>query len=92
MEIRQTSTYRPYNRNNFEEKPPGKPVGEIEVVPFGYPKDKFNPFIVYLVVSPYRRDFNKIVDQINQQRKAKLPAYERDLFNSCFKNWNKGSE
>jgi hypothetical protein len=77
--IRQSSrTYKPYNRNNASGNPPGKPVGVIRV---GHQ-------IMYLTVSPYRCDFNNVVDQIKKCKNASLPKYELSLFNSCFKNWS----
>jgi hypothetical protein len=86
--LKQTSTYIPYNRNRIAEKPPGKPVGVVAVLPSSQPKVRFNPFIIYLTVSPYRKDFNKVVDQVRKLKKVKLPSYEQSLFYSCFKNWS----
>jgi hypothetical protein len=77
--IRQSSrTYVPYNRNSLSSNPPGNPVGVIRV---GHQ-------LIYFTVSTYRRDFNKVVDQIKKSKHARLPKYETELFHSCFKNWS----
>jgi hypothetical protein len=77
--VRQSSsTYHPYNRSRLQVNPPGKPVGVIRV---GHQ-------LIYMAVSPYRHDFNAVVDQIQKGKYASLPSYELSLFNSCFKNWS----
>lgn len=74
-----------YSKVGDRVKPPGKPVGVIAVQPKGLKPDEFNPLVLFFTVNPYRRDFNKVVDQTN--KKPKLSKYGQDLFNSCFKNW-----
>lgn len=83
--IRQSSrTYKPYNRNFVSRKAPGKVVGIIAV---GNP-DGFNTNVVHHTVSKYRKDLAIVQVQTIHQKIAILPEYERDLFDSCFKNWS----
>jgi hypothetical protein len=79
-----TNTYHAYSRSNEGHNPPGRIVGVLAV---GVPPNRFNPTTIHLTVSTYRHDFNTVVEQLEKNKKAQLPRYERLLYNSCFKNW-----
>lgn len=81
---RSNSNAPKYARYRYQ-KPPGRPVGVIAKLPIGHKEGRFNPLVMFFTVSPYRKDFNRVVEQ--SQRGTRLPKYEKDLFNSCFKNW-----
>jgi hypothetical protein len=84
----QTSFYVPYNRSGEKgPRPSGKLVGIISVQPNDFKPGDFNPLVLFLSVNKRRKDFAKVIEQIDQIKKAQLPKYEKALFDSCFKNW-----
>lgn len=80
-------SHKAYDRRGEGPKPPGRLVGVIAVKSKNESKKGFNPYVLFFTVSPYRKDYNQVVDQIEQCKKARLPRYAQSLFHSCFKNW-----
>jgi hypothetical protein len=85
--VKSAATYKPYDRRGDVKRRPGRPVGVIAVKAKDIGPDDYNPSALLFVVSPYRKDYKKVIQQNISSRKAMLPKYERDLFKSCFKNW-----
>ena len=85
----QTSQHRAYNRSGKTvlRRFPGRIVSVIAVKPKGLGPNEYNPLFLYFAVSRYRKDYGKVLQQIDQQKRAELPKYENSLFESCFKNW-----
>jgi hypothetical protein len=83
--VKLSSSYVPYSRYSKTRNKPGKLVGIIAVQPEGFKEGDYNPLVLNWVVSPHRRDFNQVVDQM--ETSGKLPDYEASLFESCFKGW-----
>lgn len=75
--VKRSNNYMPYNRSGVVKTVPGKPVGVVNI----------GQNIVYFTVSPYRKDFNQVVDQTLKIKYSRLPKYEQSLFHSCFRNW-----
>lgn len=65
---------------------PGVLVGVIAVRPQGLPADKYNPLVIKWTANPYRKDLEEMIEN-KGTRRHKLHGYNRDLFNSMFKNW-----
>lgn len=79
--------HAPRNARQRVKHPPGRVVGVISRKPKGHMAGKYNPLIIFFTVNPYRKDYQKVIEQRDTIENAKLPAYEASLFASCFKNW-----
>lgn len=66
-------------------KQPGRVAGVIAVKPKGLAPGEYNPCVILWTVDTFRKDFGRVLEQ--NKRTTKLPAYEKELFDSCFKNW-----
>ncbi|MFJ5716559.1 hypothetical protein [Neobacillus sp. NPDC093127] len=85
--VKLTTTHKAHDRLGNVKKPPGRIVGVIERLPENHPAGTFNPLILYFTVSPFRKDYNQVVDQLKTIKNTRLPKYEASLFHSCFKKW-----
>jgi len=77
--------YAPRNVKMMEKKQPGRLVGVIAIQSENALVDDFNPHTLFWSVDVDRKDYNRVVQQ--SERKGGLPKYEKQLFDSCFKNW-----
>lgn len=82
---KKSAPYAPKTAKSGSRKIEGRPVGVIAVRPKHIKPGAFNPCIIFFTVNPYRKDYNKVVEQLD--RPGRLPKYEQSLFDSCFKNW-----